>query len=36
MIEIGNSLPNLTGPTVTTGFAESELFKASSFCPARP
>jgi hypothetical protein len=30
MIEIGRSLPNLTGPTVTTGAAEMFAFKGIS------
>jgi hypothetical protein len=33
MIEIGKSLPNLTGPTVTTGAAEILAFKGISFLP---
>ena len=31
MIEIGRSLPNLTGPTETTGAASSFAFKGFSF-----
>jgi hypothetical protein len=31
MIEIGRSLPNLTGPTLTIGAAEILAFKGVSF-----
>jgi hypothetical protein len=34
MIEIGSSLPNLTGPAVTTGAAEIFAFKGISFLPS--
>src|SRR5476651_2303695 len=36
MIEIGNSLPNLTDPAATTGAAEMLAFKALSLFPPRP